>query len=87
MAGQLSLLGSASLMASASVVVSNDSAPLHMAGAVGAPVVGVFCSTTPALGFGALPGDIAARSCRECRGAVRELACKPCGLHGKKCCP
>ena len=87
MAGQLSLLGSASLMASATVVVSNDSAPLHMAGAVGAPVVGVFCSTTPALGFGALPGDIERGHAENVEVPSGELACKPCGLHGKKCCP
>lgn len=87
MAGQLSLLGSASLMASASVVVSNDSAPLHMAGAVGTPVVGVFCSTTPALGFGALPGDIERGLAENVEVSSSELACKPCGLHGKKSCP
>ena len=58
-AGQLDLLGSAALMSNAKAVVSNDSAPLHMAGAVGTPVVGVFCSTTSRFGFGALPGDVA----------------------------
>lgn len=87
MAGQLSLLGAASLMASSDVVVSNDSAPLHMAGAVGASVVGVFCSTTPALGFGALPGDIERGHAENVEVPSGELACKPCGLHGKKRCP
>lgn len=89
-AGELSLLGSAALMSQAKVVVSNDSAPLHMAGAVQCPAVGVFCSTTPALGFGVLPQSLADGS-----GANVELAsaseggldCKPCGLHGFKQCP
>lgn len=87
MAGALDLLGSAALMAQSKVVVSNDSAPLHMAGAVGAPVVGVFCSTTPRLGFGVLPGDEA--SGRGCNVEVTEasLPCKPCGIHGKSSCP
>jgi ADP-heptose:LPS heptosyltransferase len=40
--GRLSLGGLAALLARARVVVSNDSGPMHVAGAVGTPVVGVF---------------------------------------------
>lgn len=40
--GQLSLGGLAGLLSRCSIVVSNDSGPLHLAGAVGAPTVGVF---------------------------------------------
>ena len=86
-AGQLNLLGSAALMAKAKAVVSNDSAPLHMAGAVGTPVVGVFCSTTPRLGFGVLPGDVAAGKGQNVEVAEVDLSCKPCGLHGHDACP
>ena len=34
------------------VLVANDSAPMHVAGARGVPVVAIFCATTPALGYG-----------------------------------
>jgi ADP-heptose:LPS heptosyltransferase len=40
--GGLSLGGLAGLLARCRVVVSNDSGPLHLAGAVGAPTVGVY---------------------------------------------
>lgn len=81
LAGKLSLLQSAALMAGAQNNFVNDSAPLHLCTAVGAPLTAVFCSTVPAFGFGPLPG----------RGRVvqtgAELPCRPCGVHGKKACP
>jgi ADP-heptose:LPS heptosyltransferase len=40
--GRLSLGGLAGLLSRARVVVSNDSGPLHLAAAVGAPTVGIF---------------------------------------------
>ena len=86
-AGDLNLLGSTALMARSAVVVSNDSAPLHMAGAVECPVVGVFCSTTPSFGFGVLPGDRASGRGVEVEVSAESLACKPCGLHGHRRCP
>lgn len=86
-AGKLGLLGSAALMADASVVVSNDSAPLHIAGAMDAPVVGVFCSTTPRFGFGALPTMIANGRAENVEIKEAQLSCKPCGPHGHAKCP
>ena len=86
-AGALDLLSSAALMAGSNVVVSNDSAPLHMAGAVGCPVVGVFCSTTPSLGFGVLPGDRETGRGEDVEVPAGRLDCKPCGLHGHRRCP
>ena len=86
-AGELNLLGAAALMSEARAVVSNDSAPLHMAGAVGTPVVGVFCSTTPRLGFGALPGMVSAGRALNVEVEEAKLACKPCGVHGHHACP
>lgn len=79
--GRLSLLGSAALMEGAAMNVVNDSAPLHIASAVNAPVTAVFCSTVPAFGFGPLRAN----------GRVVEtteaLDCRPCGLHGHRACP
>jgi heptosyltransferase-2 len=80
-AGTLSLLASAALMEGARMNYVNDSAPLHLASAVNAPVQAVFCSTSPAFGFGPLSdhsGIIEIES---------PLSCRPCGLHGHKACP
>ncbi|HFA50866.1 MAG TPA: glycosyltransferase family 9 protein [Bacteroidetes bacterium] len=81
MAGQLSFLESAALMKNAAMNYVNDSAPLHMASAVDAPVTAVFCSTVPYFGFTPLSADSAVLE------TAKKLACRPCGLHGKKTCP
>ncbi len=81
LAGELSLLASAALMRGAVLNYVNDSAPLHLASAVGAPVVAVFCSTVPAFGFGPLSPQSWVVETREA------LACRPCGLHGHRACP
>jgi ADP-heptose:LPS heptosyltransferase len=78
--GKLSFLESAALMRHAQRVYVNDSAPLHFASAVNAPVTAFFCSTVPAFGFGPLSDDAQALE-------VTGLDCRPCGLHGYKECP
>jgi len=81
LAGRLTLLQSAALMSRARMNFTNDSAPMHLASAVNAPVTAVFCSTIPAFGFGPLSE----------RSHIVEvpdsLACRPCGLHGYTSCP
>ena len=47
LAGQLTAPGLAALLARASVVVSNDSGPMHLAAALGAPTIGLFGPETP----------------------------------------
>lgn len=61
------------------VLVSPDSGPAHLAAALGVPVVVVFASTHPRLGF--WPHDM--------QGAVSsgDLACRPCHRHGGHSCP
>jgi heptosyltransferase-2 len=81
MAGSLSFLESAAYMKSARMNYVNDSAPLHIASSMEAPVTAVFCSTTPNFGFG--PLHAAARIAE----ASPQPGCKPCGLHGYKACP
>ncbi len=81
LAGQLGLLASAALMRGARMNYVNDSAPLHLCSAVGAPVTAVFCSTVPAFGFGPLAPVSFVVETRE------PLDCKPCGLHGHAACP
>ncbi|MBX2978861.1 MAG: glycosyltransferase family 9 protein [Flavobacteriales bacterium] len=77
----LRLLESAALMEGAVMNYVNDSAPLHIASAMNAPVTVVFCSTVPAFGFGPLHenGRVVETS--------EKLDCRPCGLHGHKACP
>lgn len=81
LAGKLSLLQSAALMKSAKMNYTNDSAPMHLASAVNAPVTAIFCSTVPEFGFGPLSDNSKVVQTRE------KLTCKPCGLHGKNQCP
>ena len=81
LAGELTFLESAALMKNATMNYVNDSAPLHFASAMNAPVTAVFCSTVPAFGFGPLSDESYIVETR------LELKCRPCGLHGKKVCP
>jgi lipopolysaccharide heptosyltransferase II len=81
MAGTLSYLQSAALMSRAVMNYVNDSAPLHFASAMNAPVTAVYCSTIPGFGFGPL-SDI-----RHIVEIDQPLYCRPCGLHGYASCP
>jgi len=81
LSGQLSFLQSAALMKDAVMNYVNDSAPMHFASAVNAPVTAIYCSTIPAFGFGPL-------SDKKFIVEIQEpLDCRPCGLHGYKTCP
>lgn len=80
-AGELSLLESAALMQHARMNYANDSAPVHLASAMDAPITAVFCSTIPAFGFGPLSSN------SRIVETHHELACRPCGLHGYRECP
>jgi len=78
--GQLTLRQSAVLIGRARLLVTNDSAPLHLATAMGTPVVAVFGPTIPEFGFGPVrEGDASV-------GLVG-LACRPCSDHGPPACP
>ncbi len=81
MAGKLTLLESAALIRDTFMNYTNDSAPLHLASAMDAPVAVVFCSTVPEFGFGPLSAKSIVIQTNE------ELVCRPCGLHGKRVCP
>ena len=81
LAGKLNFLESAALMKGALMNYVNDSAPMHFASAVNAPVTAVYCSTIPAFGFGPLSEKSFIVETKE------KLSCRPCGLHGKSVCP
>lgn len=78
--GHLSLLASAELIGRANVLVTNDSAPLHLASAMGTPTVAIFGPTVPDFGF----GPLAPRN-----GVMGHdaLPCRPCDRHGPQRCP
>lgn len=80
LAGATSLAESAAIMSKAKIVITNDSAPAHIAAAVGAPVVAIFGSTVPRFGFAPYSGNSAVVE-------IGDLYCRPCGRHGAKKCP
>jgi len=78
--GKLTLRQSAALIGRARVLVTNDSAPLHLATAMGTPIVAVFGPTVTEFGFGPLrAGDVAL--------GIDGLQCRPCSSHGPPRCP
>ncbi|HET8714131.1 MAG TPA: lipopolysaccharide heptosyltransferase II [Gemmatimonadales bacterium] len=78
--GKLTLRQSAALIGKVRLLVTNDSAPLHLATAMGTPVVALFGPTVTDFGFGpARAGDIAL--------GVDGLQCRPCSPHGPPACP
>ena len=78
--GALGLRESAALIGRAAVLVTNDSLPLHLATAVGTPVVALFGPTVPGFGFGP-------RGPRDRVVEHLSLACRPCSSHGPATCP
>ena len=78
--GQLSLLASAELIGRTAALVTNDSAPLHLASAMGTPTVAIFGPTVPAFGFGPLAP-------RAVIAGHPALPCRPCDRHGPAQCP
>lgn len=81
MAGRLDFLTAAALQKGAIMNYVNDSAPLHFASAMDAAVTVIYCSTIPSFGFGPLS------NLSFIVETEQNLACRPCGLHGKKQCP
>ena len=61
------------------LLVSNDSSPVHFASALGVRTVALFGATVPALGF----GPLAAGS----QSLGIDLGCRPCSDHGPMVCP
>jgi heptosyltransferase II len=79
LAGELSLLESAAAISLSAALVTNDSAPLHLASAVNTPSVAIFGATILQFGFGPLAdGSLVLGN--------NELKCRPCGRHGAKRC-
>ena len=80
LAGRISLLGAAAVIDRLQLLITNDSAPLHLASARKTPTVAIFCATVPEFGFGSW--DVP-----HVNLGVPGLDCRPCGRHGGKTCP
>jgi heptosyltransferase-2 len=78
-AGSLTILESAALIEKLDLLVTNDSAPLHISNAVKTDVIAIFGPTVKELGFYPF---------RENDKVIEvDLDCRPCGTHGGKKCP
>jgi heptosyltransferase-2 len=79
-AGDVGPRVAAAIVEQAQALVTNDSAALHLATAVGTPIVALFGPTTPSFGFGPLgPRDVVL--------GLGELLCRPCAQPGPAACP
>jgi heptosyltransferase-2 len=76
----LPLLASAELIGRARAIVTNDSAPQHLASAMGTPTLTIFGPTVPEFGFGPLAE-------RHVIAGQEGLSCRPCHRHGPQRCP
>ncbi|XPV75408.1 MAG: glycosyltransferase family 9 protein [Desulfovibrio sp.] len=68
----------AALLQHANALITNDSGPMHIASAVGTPVIALFGPTSKAWGF--YPAG------KIDRVLERDISCRPCSLHGKYNC-
>ena len=78
--GRLSLLESAAAIKNAKLLISNDSSLMHMATAVGTPVLAIFGSTSEELGFFPFRGQSMVVQ-------NNGLWCRPCTHIGRERCP
>ncbi len=76
--GRLSLMETAAVLKRASVLVTNDSAPLHIAEAVGTPVVALFGPTVRQFGYFPLNENSVVLE--------KDLDCRPCSRNGARQC-
>lgn len=78
--GELSFMASAEIIRRASLLIANDSAPVHVASAFNVPTVAVFGPTVRDFGF--YPYHENSRIVE-----VEGLGCRPCSIHGGNHCP
>lgn len=78
--GKIQIKEMVGIVKRASLIVCNDSFPLHLGSAFKVPTVAVFCSTVPEFGFGPWRN-------RSVVLGARDLPCRPCGRHGHQVCP
>jgi heptosyltransferase-2 len=67
------------VLARARAVAVSDSGPMHLAAALGRPVLGVFGSTITGFGFAPIGPQTHVLE-------AMDVACRPCGVHGRNHC-
>lgn len=78
-AGKFDFLQSSVLLENSHLLITNDSAPLHLASAAGTVVFAIFGPTVPEFGFAPV-GE-------QDRIFSLDLDCRPCAIHGGMKCP
>ncbi|MGB8320904.1 MAG: glycosyltransferase family 9 protein [Ignavibacteriaceae bacterium] len=79
-AGKFDIIESIEILRRAELLITNDSAPTHMAMCADIPAITLYCSTTSKLGFYPYNNKSSFLS-------YDDLFCKPCGIHGYIKCP
>jgi heptosyltransferase-2 len=78
--GKFTLIQSIELLKGAELLITNDSAPTHLAMCADIPVITIYCSTVADFGFYPYNKNSSYLS-------YDDLFCKPCGIHGYMKCP
>jgi len=79
-AGQTSLHELIALIQFGALLITGDSGPMHIASAVGTPLLAFFGPTVPEFGF-------APFRCKHKLFEIKDLNCRPCTAHGSEKCP
>jgi len=77
--GKTTLRETFSIIKNAKLLISNDSAPVHMAVAFNTPVIDIYGPTITDFGFYPYRNGVVVE--------IKDLPCRPCGLHGSDKCP
>ncbi|MGC9081095.1 lipopolysaccharide heptosyltransferase II [Sulfurihydrogenibium sp.] len=77
--GKTNLRQTFSIVKHSKILISNDSAPVHMAVSFDVPVVDIYGPTVKEFGFYPYKNGYVVE--------IEGLKCRPCGLHGHKQCP
>lgn len=79
-AGQTSFHELIALIQTGALLITGDSGPMHIASAVGTPLIAFFGPTVPEFGF-------APFRCKHKLFEIKDLNCRPCTAHGSAKCP
>lgn len=79
-AGKFRIVESIEILKRSKLLITNDSAPTHMAMCANIPAITIYCSTTADIGFYPYNNGSSILS-------YDDLFCKPCGIHGYIKCP
>jgi heptosyltransferase-2 len=80
LSGKLTLRESAEVIKRSELLITNDSAPLHLASAIGTKTIAIFGPTVQKFGF--FPYNANSKVIE-----MNNLHCRPCSIHGGNKCP